>query len=128
MQQNPPRILIVDDESDLRSALAALLRDEGYRVTTACDGERALLAVVDAPPDVILLDLQMPVMDGPAFASAYHRLAGPHAPIVVCSTLPQESVGASLADAPFLRKPFDLDRLLAVLLALLPEHAAARSD
>ena len=128
MLNDPPRILIVDDEADLRQALAGLLRDEGYSVATACDGERALAMVVTTPPDVILLDMQMPVMDGPAFATAYHRLAGPHAPIVVCSTLPNDAVGPLLAAAPYLRKPFDIDRLLVVLATLLAERAIGSAD
>jgi len=120
MQRN---ILIVDDEADLRNAVAALLQDEGYAVRTACDGERALQAVASAPPDLILLDLQMPVMDGTAFADAYHRLAGPHAPIVVCSTQSQEMLTNGLREAPFLRKPFDIERLLALVASLLPAAA-----
>lgn len=124
MRQAGRNILIVDDEAELRNALATLLQDEGYAVRTACDGERALLAVAGAPPDLILLDLQMPVMDGTAFAAAYHLLAGPHAPIVVCSTQSQESLTNGLREAPFLRKPFDVERLLALVASLLPIAAS----
>ncbi len=124
MSNQGRNILIIDDEADLRAAVAVLLQDEGYAVRTACDGERALAAVTSAPPDLILLDLQMPVMDGSAFAAAYHRLAGPHAPIVVCSTQSQEMLTNGLRDAPFLRKPFDAERLLALVATLLPTPPA----
>jgi two-component system, sensor histidine kinase and response regulator len=125
--KKPQCILIVDDEPDLRQALASLLTDEGYEIRTACNGARALAIIAEAPPDLILLDLQMPVMDGQAFASIYHALPGPHAPIVVCSTHPREILTNGLRDSPFLRKPFDLDRLLAVIGSALATKRPVRT-
>src|SRR6478609_5916408 len=58
------RILIVDDEANARTALAELLRDEGYAVETAGDGFKALPKLDDFAPDLLLTDLKMPGMDG----------------------------------------------------------------
>ena len=58
------RILIVDDEAGVRASLGAVLRDEGYTVDTADSGEAWLEQVVSQPPDVILLDIWLPGMDG----------------------------------------------------------------
>src|SRR4051812_10242129 len=58
------RILVVDDETNARSALAELLREEGYAVETAADGFKALPKVDDFDPDVLVTDLKMPGLDG----------------------------------------------------------------
>src|SRR3954465_2689580 len=58
------RILVVDDEANARTALAELLRDEGYAIETAGDGFKALGKVADFDPDIVLTDLKMPGMDG----------------------------------------------------------------
>ena len=59
-----PHILIVDDEPHLRNGLRRILEKEGYEVTSAPDGETALTLVRDKKPDVVLLDIMMPGMDG----------------------------------------------------------------
>ena len=64
MQQSKGRILIVDDEVNARTALAEILRDEGYAVDTAADGFKALPKLEDFAPDAVLTDLRMPGMDG----------------------------------------------------------------
>src|SRR3954453_20008290 len=58
------RILVVDDEANARSALAELLRDEGYSVETAADGFKALPKLEELAPDVVVTDLKMPGLDG----------------------------------------------------------------
>src|SRR5262245_4842032 len=58
------RILVVDDEANARTALAELLRDEGYQVETAADGFKALPKLEEFAPDLLLTDLRMPGMDG----------------------------------------------------------------
>src|SRR5262245_66063568 len=57
-------VLVVDDEANARTALAELLRDDGYRVETAADGFKALGKIGEVAPDIILTDLKMPGMDG----------------------------------------------------------------
>ncbi|MEQ1631778.1 MAG: response regulator, partial [Planctomycetota bacterium] len=61
---NEPRILVVDDEPDLRFVLRSLFEDAGFHVDEAEDGERALLLVATAPPDVVLTDVRMPKVKG----------------------------------------------------------------
>jgi two-component system alkaline phosphatase synthesis response regulator PhoP len=64
MTARSPQILIVDDEPHLRSGLRRILEKEGYKVTTASDGEAALKLGRQITPDVVLLDIMMPGMDG----------------------------------------------------------------
>jgi CheY-like chemotaxis protein len=71
------RVLVVEDSPALRHLLAMALADEGYAVHTAADGARALELLERLAPCLILLDLRMPVMDGPAFARAYRAPAPP---------------------------------------------------
>jgi CheY-like chemotaxis protein len=63
----PETILVIDDELSIARALAGLLRRDGYRVDTASNGRSALLQLQERPYDVILCDLHMPDVDGPAF-------------------------------------------------------------
>jgi len=64
---NPPiKVLIVDDEETLRTHVAAYLEDEGFDVTTVADGETALEALTQNPPDVALVDIRLPGIDGDA--------------------------------------------------------------
>ena len=64
MAESKGRVLVVDDEANARTALAELLRDEGYAVETAADGFKALGKLEDFAPDLVLTDLKMPGMDG----------------------------------------------------------------
>jgi CheY-like chemotaxis protein len=112
------RILIVDDDRVIRQCIADTLREEGYEAVTASHGAEALARLRDEPdrPDVILLDMRMPVMDGWALAREYRRLPGPHAPIVVITAAHDAldrllEVGAE----DVLSKPFDLDQVVAVV-------------
>jgi two-component system response regulator MprA len=75
-----PVILIADDEAVLRQVLTELLDDEGYQVLTASDGDEALQLARDQHPDLSLLDLRRPKLDGAAFCRAY-RDAGGQAPL-----------------------------------------------
>jgi CheY-like chemotaxis protein len=74
MNSNPARtILIADDDEDIRAMLSIFLRDEGYRVLEAANGREALEVAQHARPDLILMDLNMPVMDGNAAAEQIRR-------------------------------------------------------
>jgi CheY-like chemotaxis protein len=103
------RVLVVDDSADVRDSYAVALQDEGYAVETAADGSEALDRL-RWRPDVILLDLAMPVMDGYEFYSRMRALPGRHPSVIVVSgTMPDP------ADLPgvngILAKPFDLSLL-----------------
>jgi two-component system, chemotaxis family, chemotaxis protein CheY len=123
-------ILVVDDDDSIREFAAEWLHEEGFIVAKARHGAEALLRVQDHRPDVIVLDLMMPVMDGWAFAEACHRLTRPTAiPTLVVSAahglaqaaerLRPFGVRASLA------KPFDLEVLSAMVRRLAGRHVAA---
>lgn len=83
-----PKLLIVDDVEDAREGLAVLFRGSGYTVTCAPNGREALTAVLSDVPDVVLLDLLMPGMDGPSFLEvvrSYLRIQS--LPVVVLTAL-----------------------------------------
>ena len=109
------KILVVDDEDDLREVTAEALALEGYRVSTAPNGKVALEQVQVNRPDPIVLDLMMPVMSGWQFMEALRRdpeLAS--IPVVVVTASSYHAEGAAV----LLRKPFDLDTLLTAVARL----------
>ncbi len=105
------RVLVVDDDASIRELLATALEDDGYEVVPATNGEDALSVVERWRPDVIVLDLMMPVMDGWTFAK---RLRERHEiPIVVLSAANDLARHAkTIGAADVLAKPLDLDQLL----------------
>src|ERR1700687_4180315 len=81
-----PQILVVEDDDAIRGLVSEVLRDDGYDVREATNGVEALDRLRDARPDLIVLDLMMPVMDGWAFVEELRRKPGCGAvPIVVTS-------------------------------------------
>lgn len=115
------RILVVDDDDSIRQIVRLCLTDEGYSVWEAANGEVALGLLPEASPELILLDLRMPVMDGWEFARRYHGLPGPHAPILAfVAALNAAQEAAGIETVGILSKPFDLDELLAAVRTQLP--------
>jgi CheY-like chemotaxis protein len=115
----PPLVLVVDDEADTRALYASCLEAKGYRVTAAADGEAALARVSDEPPDVILMDVAMPVMDGIAATRTLKSSAATaHIPVIVVTAQDTQAVLAELhtigADA-VVRKPCAPRELLALV-------------
>ena len=108
------RVLVVDDDRVIRECVAETLREEGYEARTAMNGAEALELIEAGPaPDLIVLDMRMPVLDGWGFARAYRARPGPHAPIVVITAAhdsPERLVELQAEDV--LPKPFDLDQLV----------------
>ncbi|MEO8845595.1 MAG: sigma-54 dependent transcriptional regulator [Kofleriaceae bacterium] len=115
------RILIVDDEADARSALATLLRDEGYTVEMAADGFKALPKLDEFAPDLLLTDLKMPGMGGMELMKrAWEK--DPERVVVVMTAYGSidTAVAAMRAGAAdYLTKPINLDELLLVLERVL---------
>ena len=109
-----PRILVVDDDDFIRACVVDILRDEGYETCEAPHGAAALSLVDDLPPDLILLDMRMPILDGWGFCREYRERPGPHAPIVVM-TAAQDAAqrAAQVNSAAYVSKPFQLDELVA---------------
>src|SRR5215510_5828996 len=81
--RTPRPVLVVDDNPDVRAVVRDALEGAGYAVVEAADGAAALRLVRGMRPAAVLLDVDMPVVDGPGFAAAYRALPGPHAPVVV---------------------------------------------
>ncbi len=124
-----PSILAIDDEPQLLAALGTILEGRGYRLRTARNGAMALDAVADERPDVVLLDLAMPGIDG---LEVCRRLrAFSRVPILVLSALSDEARKVKALDAgadDYVTKPFGLDELLARIRAALRRAQAQRDD
>ena len=114
------RVLVVDDEPGIRATVLAMLEIEGYAVAEAMNGAEALAAVESDPPDVILLDMRMPVLDGWGFAKEL-RLRGHRTPIVVMTAARDASRWArEIAATAFVAKPFGYDDLLRAVERATP--------
>jgi two-component system KDP operon response regulator KdpE len=113
-------VLIVEDEPQLRRALAINLRARRYDVQTAANGMTALTLAGRRPPDLVILDLGLPDIDG---IDVIHGLRGwTQIPIVVLSARPDQADKVAALDAgadDYLTKPFGMDELLARLRAAL---------
>ncbi len=116
------RVVLVDDAADVRMLLQLLLELEGFVVTATADGPAGLAAVRAARPDVVLLDVQLPGMDGTEVLRAL-RADPPTAqlPVVLLTGSPEQDTAAllGLGATAVLRKPFDPDAVGAQLVALL---------
>ena len=116
----PARILIVDDEPNIIGTVAPLLRSNGYDVITAMTGRAAVEAHERDTPDLIVLDLGLPDMDGVEVCAAVRRSSG--VPIVVLSARGAEGDKVRALDAgadDYVTKPFGSDELLARIRAAL---------
>ncbi|NUR57553.1 MAG: response regulator transcription factor [Catenulispora sp.] len=123
-------MLVVDDEPGIRSVLASSLEFEGYTVRTAADGRAALAEVERGRPDLVVLDVLMPGMDG-LTACRRLRAADPHLPVLMLTArdLTGDRVAGLDAGADdYLAKPFELDELLARVRALLRRGALTGED
>jgi two-component system KDP operon response regulator KdpE len=118
------RVLIVEDEPGLRQALAINLRAREYEVDVAADGATALATAARHPPDVVVLDLGLPDMDG---TDVVRGLRGwTRAPIVVLSARAHQADKVDALDLgadDYVTKPFGMDELLARLRAALRRSA-----
>ena len=125
-----PRVLIVDDEPDILLMLRVNLEAEGYETSLAADGETALRRLSEDSPDLMVLDVMMPVMDGWAVLDALRSEASA-LPVVVLSakTAPPDLVRAlELGASEYLTKPFDPSTLLATIARVLQQSPEARAD
>ncbi len=118
-------ILVAEDQTDIRELLVMNLRGAGYEVEAVGDGERALARQLEAPADLLVLDLMMPRMDGLEVCKAL-RAKGSAAPILMLtakSTELDRVLGLELGADDYLTKPFSLAELLARVKALLRRAA-----
>ncbi|NVJ09348.1 response regulator [Myxococcus sp. AM001] len=115
------RLLIVDDELAIVEALQDILSVEGYDIVTAFNGAEGLHRMADAKPDLVLLDLMMPVMDGREMLRRMREDAGLRGIPVVVMSAGRISDEERRSSARFLAKPFELDVLLDTIAELLVE-------
>ena len=115
------RILVVEDDELLRETLSEVLSDEGHDVRAAANGADALHQLDRHQPDLIVLDLMMPVMDGFAFREAQRsRGVALEVPLLVLSAVRDlDAAGHRLGAAAWMTKPFRLDEVLATVSRLL---------
>ena len=117
------RVLVVDDSLTVRKFTTRLLTREGFAVTTARDGVEALKVLADHTPDAILLDIEMPRMDGFEFAKSIRNDAQhAHVPIIMITSRTADkhrNRAAELGVDRFLGKPYQEDELLGALKSLL---------
>lgn len=125
------KILIIDDEPDLLTYLKTFLEDQGYEVCCAGDVQSALKMVPSEKPDLVCLDIMMPIQSGISFYEHLRRNGlSQGIPVIIISGLNEEALkqwvqkleaeGTIREPYGFLNKPVDLERLLAMIREVLP--------
>ena len=117
------RVLVVDDDREIRALVVEVLRDAGLSVTTAADGNEALVEAARVDPDVVILDKLMPGMDGTEFAREYRATDRPAPIIAFCAARDAAEWAESIAAVGFIGKPFDVKDLERMVLEHLPATA-----
>jgi two-component system OmpR family response regulator len=115
------RVLIVDDEPNIRDLLATSLRFAGYEIQTAANGAQAVSAVTESEPDIILLDVMLPDMNGFSVTKKL-RSSGIQAPILFLTArdeVEDKITGLTVGGDDYLTKPFSLDEVVARIQAIL---------
>ena len=111
-------ILVVDDDAGVRTMTSWALRAEGYTVHSAPDGSQGLAVMEREQVMVIVLDVQMPVMDGPSF---FRAIDGPdRPPVIILSAFDAKRICAELGAEGCLAKPFDPVELTALVAQFAP--------
>lgn len=119
-------ILVVDDKANVRTLLRDYLTEQGFQVVTADNGRSALFVAREAEPDLILLDIMMPEMDGYAFIRNYRKQGT--APIIVLTAKLEETdkvLGLELGADDYVTKPFGMRELVARIRAVLRRTAGS---
>jgi CheY-like chemotaxis protein len=123
MSEKPCSIVCIEDETEIREAIADMLQDEGYRVTQAANGREGLEAILRIKPNLIICDIYMPHMDGFTVCREFRaRMTDdPHIPFLFLSALPQDAEKLKKQKVRidgYLTKPIDFDLLLAQIRQL----------
>ena len=125
----PQTILIIDDETRLRAMLRVYLEQEGYRVAEAANGREGLYVARYEKPDLIILDLMMPEMNGYDFVRAYSKEGA--APIIMLTAKVEDQdkiLGLELGADDYVIKPFNVRELLARVRAVLRRQQRAAAE
>jgi DNA-binding NtrC family response regulator len=123
------QLLVVDDNEDIAGLVQVLLESEGHKVRVAANGEEGLAALEERYPEVVLLDIEMPVLDGPSmvYRMFVENLGRENIPVVLMSGVPDLPRVAKRVGTPYaIAKPFDADRLMALVRQALAEHQVPR--
>jgi DNA-binding response OmpR family regulator len=118
-----PHILIVDDDPRFLELLELTLTKEGYRITCALTGEEALWVIQDSRPDLVVLDIIMPGMDGWEIANRLNTITKETIPYIFLTAKGQPHhrlTGLGLGAMDYITKPFHPDRLLQIIHRVLP--------
>ena len=110
-------ILIVDDDPHVADVLLELLQEEGFTVSYALDGQRALCAIEKSQPDLVLADMRMPRMDGLTLLHEIHNRWHDIDVIMMSATESPNEL-----DVPFIQKPFDLDTVMSAIYTVRQFH------
>src|SRR3954469_1124664 len=124
------KLLLVEDDPSMQTALRRTLQNRGMQVELCSDGREALARWQEAPPDVVMLDLTLPGMDGLLVLEAA-RKSGLKTPVLILTargTVGDRIIGLNTGADDYLPKPFDLDELEARLPALTRRRLAAADD
>jgi DNA-binding response OmpR family regulator len=116
----PETILVVDDQSSVRTLMQEYLSEQGFRVVTAADGQEALYSARHEQPNLILLDIMMPKMDGYQFLRQYRQER--QTPVIIITAREEETdavLGLDLGADDYVVKPFRMRELLARIRAVL---------
>lgn len=112
------RVMIIEDDDGTRDLLTEVLVEAGYAVTAAATVLDALAATVRGRPDVVLVDLRLPLMDGATFIREHLGEIGSHPAVIVVSASADIDAFAAYADA-VIAKPFDINELTSVIARVL---------
>jgi DNA-binding response OmpR family regulator len=126
----PATVMVVDDEPLVCQLFERILSEEGYRVVTAASGQQALALAEEAKPDLFLLDIVMPGLDGVATLREL-RKRGDREPVIMLTaqgTLQTAREAMMLGAYDYITKPFNLDFLKSVLREGLQDHPTGRRD
>jgi CheY-like chemotaxis protein len=119
-------ILLIDDDLDYLETFAEVLGASGHIVETAASGEEGLALLRDHLPDMVFLDIDMPMTTGPdvAWRMCVENLGKERIPILFVSASPElKQIAAAVGTRYFVGKPFDLDQLSAIIDQILAERA-----
>lgn len=129
MSAPPARVLVIDDEPQIRKFLDISLRAQGYRVTLAANGEQGLVSLATQGADLVILDIGLPDKDGHEVLGELRQWS--QAPVIMLTVRAGEAEKVAALDAganDYVTKPFGVQELMARVRALLRQHAAEGNE